>query len=432
MMTRRDFARLSALSLLGVACAPLLPAANPLAAWDAAGRPAGDPRDPQPNAPTAKNLIYLYMSGGMSHLDTFDTKPGQAVQGPTQTISTAADGVRIAEYFPLLAKQMKHVAVVNSLSSNQGAHEQGNYFMHTSYNLRGTIRHPALGSWLLNFSGRTNSTIPGNVVIGGGSNYPGNGYLDPRYAPILLGRATDGLKYSKRFAGISDDEFSNRNAALDALNKAYADKGASDGAKAYQDVYDEALALMKSSDLQAFSIADESKPIRDAYGDTPFGQGCLLARRLVEHGVRYIEVEHGGWDTHADNFDRVADLAEVLDRGLSTLLADLHQRGMLDETMVVVTTEFGRSPEISDNQGRNHHPRAFSALLAGGGIRGGQVYGKSDATGTAVIENELAVPDFNATIAYGLGLPTATVVHSPSGRPFTIADKGRPALALFG
>ncbi len=423
-LSRRDFVRLSALSLLGVACSQLLPGAS----TDDGPSPA-----PRPGAPTGKNLIYLYMSGGMSHLDTFDTKPGQAVQGPTQTISTAADGVSISEYFPLLAKQMKHVAVVRSLSSNQGAHEQGNYYMHTSYNLRGTVRHPALGSWLLNFSGRTNSTIPGNVVIGGDSNYPGNGYLDPRFAPILLGRATDGLKYSKRFNGVSETEFADRNAALAALNKSYADKLKSDGAKSYQDVYDEALSLMKSTDLQAFSIADEAKPIRDAYGDSPFGQGCLLARRLVEHGVALCRGRtSAGWDTHADNFDRVSDLSEVLDRGLSTLLEDLHQRGMLDETMVVVTTEFGRSPEITDNQGRNHHPRCFSGLLAGGGVRGGQVYGKTDATGSQVIENELSVPDFNATIAYGLGLPTATVVHSPSGRPFTIADKGRPALPIFG
>ncbi len=419
-VSRRAFVQLAALSLLGVTCSPLLPGADPA--------PAPGSR----RGPTGKNLIYLYMSGGMSHLDTFDTKPGAKTQGPTETIDTAADGVRISEFFPLLAQQMRHVAIVRSMTSNQGAHEQGNYFMHTSYQLRGTIRHPALGAWLLNFSGRTNATIPGNVVVGGDSNYPAQGYLDPKFAPVLLGRATDGLKYSRMAPGISEQEFAARNNALAALNAQFDGKLGDSEVKAYHDAYSEALSLMKSSDLSAFSIADEPAAMREAYGDTPFGQGCLLARRLIEHGVRYVEVEHGGWDTHADNFDRVSDLGGVLDRGLSALLEDLHQRGMLDETMVVVTTEFGRSPEISENMGRNHHPRAFSALLAGGGIKGGQAYGATDPTGTEVAEKPVAVPDFNATIGYGLGLPLNTVVHSPSGRPFTLADHGQPALDLFG
>ena len=423
-LTRRDFVRSAALALLGLSCAPALMGFQ---AADASATVTISPRKP-----TGKNVIYLYMSGGMSHIDTFDTKPGVKEQGPVQTIDTVADGVRIAEYFPLLAKQMNHVALIRSMSSNQGAHEQGNYFMHTSYNLRGTIRHPAIGSWLLNYSGRTNPTIPGNVIIGGGSNYPANGFLEPKYAPVMLGRATDGLKYSRRAPNVNDHEFNQRYAALQRFNKDFSARVPDSDVHAYQDVYDEAISLMKSSDLAAFSLADEPQKVRDAYGNAPFGQGCLLARRLVEHGVRYIEVELGGWDTHTDNFDRLDDLTAVLDRGMATLLQDLDQRGLLDETVVVLCSEFGRSPEITDTQGRNHYPRAFSTLLAGGGIKGGQVYGATDATASLVTENEVTIPDFNATIGYALGLPLATVVHSPSGRPFTMADHGQPLMALFG
>jgi hypothetical protein len=417
-LTRRDFLTYSALALLGVSMAPLIAGEN-------------EPTPTRPRRPTAKNIIYLYMAGGMSHLDTFDPKPGRATQGPVQPLATSADGVQVSEYFPLLARQMHHVAVVRSLSSNQGAHEQGNYFMHTSYALRGTVKHPSLGAWMLRFSGRTNPTIPGNVVINGDSNYPGAGYLDPQFAPLLLGNPSEGLKYSKRPRDVSEDEYTKRLRLLKTLNQDFQSRFDQTAVKAYQNVYDEAVALMKSSDLQAFSLADEPAELREAYGETPFGQGCLLARRLIEHGVRFVEVDLGGWDTHTDNFDRVADQSAILDKGLAALLPDLAARGMLEETLVVVATEFGRSPEITDNQGRNHHPKCFSCLLAGGGVRGGRAYGRTDADGAAVAEDKVEVPDFNATIAWAAGLPVDEIVHSPAGRPFTLADKGRPLAALF-
>jgi uncharacterized protein (DUF1501 family) len=167
------------------------------------------------------------------------------------------------------------------------------------------------------------------------------------------------------------------------------------------------------------------------YGDDTFGQGCLLARRLVEHGVRFVEVTLGGWDTHTDNFTRVPENCAKLDQALAALLGDLEARGLLQETLVVLTTEFGRTPKINQNEGRDHYPKAFSSLLAGGGVRGGLIYGKTDPGGHEVTENKMSVPDFNATIAYGLGLPLDTVLFSPSKRPFTIADKGQPVTQLF-
>lgn len=418
-LTRRRFVAALSLGLLGVSVPSFMSGSEPVRTATV------------PHKATAKRVIYLYMSGGMSHIDTLDPKPGIAVAGPVSAIDTSTSGIRVSEYLPLLAKQMHHCALVRSLSTTQGAHEQGNYFMHTSYLLRGTIKHPALGAWIENFSGRGNPTLPGNVVISGGSNYPGAGYLDGAFAPLHIGKPSDGLQYSHAPKGVSDSDSQKRLALLNSMNHDFAQLHPVTSVHSRQSAYDQALALMKSADLAAFDISQESREVREAYGDTPFGQGCLLARRLCEKDVRFVEVDLGGWDTHTDNFDRVEDNCRILDRSLTALLTDLDKRGLLADTLVVLTTEFGRSPEIVDNEGRNHHPKAFSGLLAGGGIRGGQVWGSTDERGETVSRAKVEVPDFNATIAYALGLPLDSVVHSSAGRPFTLADKGKPLIELF-
>ena len=197
-------------------------------------------------------------------------------------------------------------------------------------------------------------------------------------------------------------------------------------ARAYASMYDEAVSLMKSKDLEVFDLTKEKEEVRDRYGRSRFGQGCLLARRLVENGVRFIEVGDGGWDTHGNNFERVKEKGAVLDQALGALLADLEAGGLLDSTLVVLATEFGRTPKIQTDRdnGRNHYPQAFSCLLAGGGIKGGIKYGKTDDEGREVVENKVNVTDFNATIATCMGISLTKKVVSPSGRPFTIADDG--------
>lgn len=381
--------------------------------------------------PTAKNVIYLYMAGGMSHLDTFDTKPESKLQGPVQSIASSADGVQVSEFFPLLSQQMHHVAVINSMFSDQGAHGPGNYFMHTSYQQRGTIQHPALGAWVMHLSGQRNGTLPGNVLIGGGSDHPGSGYMESRFAPLPIGDPKSGLQHSRRPSGVKEDQYQRRLDLMNRLNKDFQDKYQTRSVRAYRDMYEDALSLMNSKDLEAFDINKEPAAVRGEYGDSNFGRGCLLARRMVEHGVRFVEVNLGGWDTHNDNFENVGSRAAELDRGLGTLLKDLERRGLLEETMIVLATEFGRTPTITETDGRNHHPTAFTCLLAGGGIRGGQKYGKTDANAAKIVENKVLVPDFNATIAYGLGLPLDKTVFSASGRPFTVAHKGKPLTTLF-
>jgi uncharacterized protein (DUF1501 family) len=201
--------------------------------------------------------------------------------------------------------------------------------------------------------------------------------------------------------------------------------------KAYAEMYDDAIAMMKSEDLKAFDLTEEPADLRSAYGREAFGQGCLLARRLVERGVRFVEVSLGGWDTHNANFVRVPELCETLDKGLATLVADLHNRGLLNDTLIVLTSEFGRTPDINQNVGRDHYPKAFSAVMFGGGVKGGFTYGKTDSEGREVIEDKVKIQDMNASIAFALGLPLDQVIYSPSKRPFTIADKGQPLTGVF-
>tara|TARA_R110000850_G_scaffold112466_2_gene226389 strand:- start:772 stop:2067 length:1296 start_codon:yes stop_codon:yes gene_type:complete len=379
---------------------------------------------------TAKRVIYLYMSGGMSHLDTFDVKPGSESMGPTEAINTSADGVQISQYLPRLAKKAHHLAIINSMLSASGAHEQANYLMHTSYAQRGTIKHPAMGAWLLKFQDRMNPTLPGNVVIGGGSRHPGGGFFEGKFQPLAVNNPESGLQNVK--SRFKDDDFEFRFRLSQELAGDFRERYSGvKNVRAYSEMYDDAVTLMQSADLAAFDLTKEDAKVRDAYGRTSFGQGCLLARRLVENDVRFVEVTLGSWDTHTSNFVRTPQMCETLDQGFSALLEDLEQRGLLEDTLVVLTSEFGRTPKINQNLGRDHFPQAFSSVMAGGGIVGGRRFGKSDKNGENVVENAVSVFDFNASIGYALGLPLDQILYSPTKRPFTVAGKGTPATALF-
>lgn len=425
-LNRRRFMSRTAQSLLGVG---LLPAAS----WaQDLSSPVASPGVALKKRPTARNVIYLYMSGGMTHLDTLDPKQGHENGGPVKAIPTSADGVMISEYLPLLAGHMDKAAIIRGMSSTQGAHEQGNYLMHSSYNPRGTIKHPGIGAWLCKLDGLTNRTIPGFVRIGGNSRGGGGGFMESKFQPLVLGNPNEGLKNSVRPEKITEKDFAERLDLADAFDESFHGKFKGQKAvRAQKAIYDDAVKLMKSEDLKAFDLAHESEALREEYGDNSFGQGCLLARRLVENDVRFVEVNLGGWDTHSNNFTSVPQRAATLDQAISALISDLTRRGLLDETLVVLATEFGRTPRINQNNGRDHFPAAFSTMLAGGGIGGGKVHGVTNEGGTSVVEGKVGVPDFNATIAQALGLPLDMVLHSPSGRPFTVAHKGRPIDSLF-
>ena len=422
-LSRRQFAATTASTLLGVGLLPQFMTGKASAAFEQSSK--------LKQAATAKNVIYLYMSGGMSHMDTLDPKEGVETAGPTKPIKTSADGVRISEYLPLTSQQMHHGTVINSVSSTQGAHEQGNYYMHTAYTQRGTIRHPAMGAWLNVFQGGGNSTLPNNVYIGGDSRHPGSGFFPAVNSPLFVNNPEKGLKNVTIPANITEERFHARMGLANELDKDFRSAFPQRNVKAYTDMYDHAIAMMKSEDLAAFDLTKEDDTLRKAYGKDSFGQGCLLARRLVERGVRFVEVSLGGWDTHTANFVNVPQRCEILDAGLSTLLNDLNQRGLLQDTLVVLTTEFGRTPTINQNVGRDHYPKAFSAAMWGGGVKGGYTHGKTDKEGREVAEDKVEVPNINASIAYALGLPLDQIIYSPSKRPFTIADHGQPITEIF-
>lgn len=385
----------------------------------------------------AKHVIYLYMSGGMSHLDTFDPKDAKSVMGETKPIGTSADGIRVGHWLPETAKQMDKVCVVNSLRSTQGAHEQGTYTMHTSYNMLGTIRHPSLGSWVTKLGGRLHPELPPFVSINSNPEYTGGGFFGAKFAAAPIGNPNDGLQDSKR-VGVDETNFSRRLSLADRMNAKFHEKYPNQDVESYTDLYKEAVKLMNSKDLAAFDLNEESVATKELYGTTRFGLGCLLARRLIQHDVRFVEVQLGGWDTHYDNFAGIETRCKEFDKAFAALLHDLEATGKLKDTLVVVATEFGRTPTlVAEHQvGRDHHPGAFTCLFAGGGIKGGTVYGKTDKEGRKVIENPVTIQDFNATIGYALGLPYDLVLMSPSKRPFKMngADSaaGKPIVSLFG
>lgn len=423
-LTRRHFMSNAARAYLGVHLFPMLGGTLASAA------PAGAAK-----AAKAKHVIYLFMSGGMSHVDTFDPKPKKKdVMGKTEAIATNADGMMFGHYLPKTAGVADKLCVINSMNSTQGAHEQGAYVMHTSYDMRGTIKHPSLGSWVVKLGGRIHPELPGFVAINSSPDHTGGGFFGAKYAAAPIGSPDQGLQDSKRSGEVSPEDFDRRLSLADRLNQQFHGRYPNADVKAYEELYREAISLMNSKDLKAFNLAEESQATRDLYGSGSFAQGCLLARRLVENGVRFVEVQLGGWDTHYDNFAGVEGRCREFDQAFAGLITDLAKRGKLDDTLVVVATEFGRTPEIvtEHSDGRDHHPGAFSCVLAGGGVKGGLKYGETDASASKVRDNMVTVQDLNATIAHALGLPHDLVLMSPTKRPFKIADKGAPVTAVFG
>ena len=373
----------------------------------------------------AKAVIALYMGGGMTHIDTWDPKTGET-KGFKDPISTNADGIQLGGYMTKMAKQADKIAIVRSMTSKVGAHAQGSYLMHTGYDPRGTIIHPTLGSWAQHHLGRSHATLPSSVVIGAGTSNAG--FFPPSLAPIPISNPEIGLTNAK--ATVDAKTFKDRLGLMSELDSGFRNKFNVAPVKAYSEFYDETMKLLTSEDLNAFNLAKEDAATQKLYG-TGFGRSCMLARRLVQHGVRHVEVRMGGWDMHNDVDGSMARNGGAMDAGFAALLQDLEKTGLLATTMVVMFSEFGRTPRINENKGRDHYPKVFSTVFAGGGIKGGFVYGSSDANGMEVADKQATPQDFLATVGAGLNLPIAEVVMSPSGRPFTVGDKGRSMDELF-
>jgi hypothetical protein len=414
-LSRRQLIAKTAKAALGVT---LLPVGSQLARAASSAQSGGK----------AKHVIYLYMSGGMSHIDTWDPKTGDT-KGPTDPIKTKASDMMLGGTMTKMAEQAGKISIIRSMSSKTGVHDQGNYLMHTGYDPRGTIIHPSMGAWGSHFLGRMSKTLPDSVTVNAGSNHPGAGFFPPAMSPIPITNPDVGLQNIQPTT--ADSNFKKRIGLMNEFDAGFRKKYQSHEIKAYSDFYDETLSLMKSEDLKAFDLKLEDEATRAKYGKTSFGQGCLLARRLVEHGVRFIEVQTGGWDMHNNIDTALGTTGAGMDMSFAALLEDLQSKGLLESTLVVMGSEFGRTPTINENSGRDHYPKVYSTVFAGGGVKGGFVYGSSDKEGREVADKQVTVQDYLSTVGYAMGLPVDEVVMSPSNRPFTVGDKGKPVLELF-
>jgi hypothetical protein len=398
-----------------------------------------------------RSCILLWMNGGPSQVDTFDLKPGHANGGPFQEIRTKVSGIRISEHLPRLATHLDEIALVRSMTSKEGEHGLATYLAHTGYAARGPIQYPTLGSVVAREVGVDDAALPNFVSIAPfrlfspGAHAPG--FLGPRYAPLTVGEASQG--YVKRPedearslrvenlaipAGVAREHMDARLRLVQGLQREFADAHPDAVAQGHTTAYERAARLMSAAGAKAFRLDDEPEQLRAAYGQNLFGQGCLLARRLVERGVPFVEVTLGGaggpsWDTHVDNFNSVKTLSETLDAAWSALLADLKERGLLASTLVVWMGEFGRTPKINGNNGRDHYPRAWTAALAGGGIKGGQVVGRTSADGSTVEERPVNLPDLLATVLQSLGIDSAGQNLSNTGRPISLVEKSARPIA---
>jgi hypothetical protein len=379
-------------------------------------------------SPRARAVILLYMAGGPSHVDTFDLKPGRAGGGPFRPIRTAASGIQISEHLPRLARAMKQIALIRSFTSKEGNHDRARHLMHTGYAPAGGVDHPAFGSLVSEARVNATLTLPGYVAIGG----PGqdSGFLSAAHSPFPVKNALKPVKYLGRARGIDDERWQRRLDLWRALEDRFAGERGGEFARSRREVGEKAISLM-SGGVDAFDLQREPEVMRARYGDTPFGAGCLMARRLVQAGVPFVEVTLTGWDTHEDNFERVKALSTTLDQGMSELLADLRSSGLLSSTLVVWMGDFGRTPRINEKGGRDHHPGASSVLLAGAGVSGGQVIGATDDDGVEVCERPVTVADLYRTVAQLTGLDPDRMRMSPAGRPIKTVDVGKPIAGLI-
>jgi len=370
----------------------------------------------------------LWMSGGPSAMDIWDLKPGTNTGGPFQPISTSGD-VQISEHMPKMAKLMHHMAVVRSMSTREADHNRGRYYMHTGYVPNPNIEHPSYGAVLAHelIDQRPELDIPPFVSVSGGSEGPG--FLGMAWAPFNV--SSNGQIRNLQM-GLSDYQLTNRMAALDLIEKGFVLQNRGQAAEDHMKILGKTYALMSSEQMRAFRVNEEPQAMRERYGNDAFGQGCLLARRLVEAGVPFVEVDFGGWDNHQNIFPTLSgQKLPTLDRAMSSLVEDLEQRGLLQDTAIIWMGEFSRTPRINGTAGRDHWARSWSVVVGGAGMKGGIAVGKTNSDGTSVETEPYTSQDVMASICKALGISLETTFTSKSGRPMKIANSGKVIKELF-
>jgi len=374
--------------------------------------------------------ILLWMQGGPSQFETFSPKPDHENGGETEAIETNVPGIRIADRFPKMAQVMDHVAVIRSMTSTEGSHPRASFLLHTGYAPTASVKHPAFGSAVSHQIGDAEQQLPSFVRIGRRfRNAGGGGFLGSGYNPFIMAKAQELPANAQPTT--SNSRFRRRLSLLDRLEDHATEEHIRKQIEDHHKLYAKSARMITSAEMRAFDLTREPESTREAYGESEFAAGCLLARRLVESGVTFVEVTAGNWDTHNDVFTRTSDLSAQVDQPFAQLIADLDQRGMLDSTLVVWMGEFGRTPRINPRAGRDHYPKAFNVALAGGGVKGGQIIGKTDPGGAQVVDRPVKVPDLFQSFCQSLKIDASTENMSSIGRPIKIVEGGQAVSELF-
>ena len=376
-----------------------------------------------------KAAILLWMGGGPSTMDMWDLKPGAPTGGQFKQISTSADGIAICEHLPLMAKQMHHMSIVRSMSTREADHMRGRYYMHTGYVPNPNVEHPGYGSVIAHELAEQVSglEIPPFVSVGSGSVGPG--FLGMTWAPFVVDSNGNVRNLDM---GIDPTRLDQRLRMLETIENKFIGEKRGGSAEDHKKVIDKTVKLMTSKQMEAFKVMKEPKEMQEKYGTTGFGRGCLLARRLVEAGVPFVEVDLGGWDMHADIFPTLADrkLPE-LDKAMAALTSDLADRGMLDDTAIIWMGEFSRTPTINGGGGRDHWARSWSMVVGGAGFKRGVVVGETSSDGKEVVTEPYSSQDVMASVLKSLGISLETTFTAKNGRPMKIANSGKVIKELF-
>ena len=376
-----------------------------------------------------KACILLWMQGGPSQFETFSPKPQHPNGGGVKALSTNVPGIEVSANFPRCAEIANRLAIVRSLASKEGNHQRATYLLHHGHLPMASVQHPTLGANAARHLGDASRHLPNYVRIGGPlANAGAGGMLGVQYDPLVLGSARRPPENTR--PPVEGERFERRLRLMADL-QANAATGDEASAADHPRLVAKAAEMIFSPDMDAFDIGRETEAVREAYGESEFAAGCLMARRLIERGVTFVEVVHRGWDTHLDNFAKSSELAAEVDQPMAQLVVDLEARGLLDSTLVVWMGEFGRTPRINPRGGRDHYPRAFNGVLAGAGIRGGQVVGATDPSGSEVVERPVTVNDLFRSVYHALGVNADHENVSRIGRPIKLVDGGEVVRELF-
>jgi len=391
-----------------------------------------DQKDYATKEGTAKSVIFIFLPGGIAHQETFDPKPYAPLEyrGPLNSIATSLSGVRFSELLPKTAEIADRLCICPTMTHGEAAHERGTHNMFTGYRPSPALQYPSMGSVVAHEFGPRNDLPPYVLIPNQPNVYAGTGYLSSSYAGFSLGAdpANEGFRVRdlELPGGVDETRFARRRNMLEAVNHYFTSKEEADALDAVDTFYQRAYSMLSNEKARAaFDIDQEDAATRDRYGRNQAGARMLLARRLVESGVRFVSMTYGGWDHHDNIEPAMRGQTPPLDQGFAALIRDLEERGLLDSTLVCLCTEFGRTPKINQTGGRDHWPKVFTTVMAGGGLKKGIVYGKSNSTASEPEEDPLTVEDWATTIYDRLGIVADKELMAPGDRPIEIVDGGK-------